>query len=228
MLPEPFGYWLHTLLTLLRENDLKALFLLLLLEEAGIPLPAPGDMLIMLAGYRAFEGHVGIFEALAVVVVSVQAGSTILYLVSRRLGHHILFKFGRFIHLDQPKLHRVERWIQQRGPGMVLVGRLTPGLRTPTSIMAGVFEIPFHQFLFFTSLAALTWGVFWLALGYFFGKSLLPLTRGMHGSVLYLGIGVAALLIAAATCYRHRHRKKVTTLHSLPSTVPAQGQDRQG
>ena len=74
---------------------------------------------------------------------------------------------------------------------MVLVGRPAPGLRIPTSIMAGVFEVPFHQFMAFTTVAALTWSFFWLLLGYFFGPSLLPLVRRLHDPVA-LGAALAA------------------------------------
>ena len=39
-------------LRLLNEHAELALFLVLLLEESGIPLPLPGDLVMMLAGVR--------------------------------------------------------------------------------------------------------------------------------------------------------------------------------
>ena len=195
MLPAPLESWIHLLYQLLRHNDEKVLFLLLLIEEAGVPLPMPGDLVIMFAGYRASLQQMDLLEAGVSVILAVQMGSTILYLISRRLGHSILFRFGLYIHLDQNKLEKVERWIRRRGPIMVLVGRLTPGLRTPTSIMAGIFEIPFHQFLLFTTISAVIWGVFWLLLGFFFGTSLLPIVRYIHSPILY-GLIVFALIAA--------------------------------
>ena len=192
MMPEPFLSWAHNLIVFLRANDEKALFLLLLVEEAGVPLPAPGDIVILFAGYRASMGEMGILEATVAVVLAVQLGSTILYTVSRKVGHTILFKYGRLIHLDERKLEKVERWIVKHGPVMVLVGRLTPGLRTPTSIMAGVFEVPFKYFLAYATLAALIWSGFWLASGYFFGKRMLPALQYFH----YTGYVVMAVLAA--------------------------------
>ncbi len=206
---DQLGAWLHTLYILLRHNDEKAFFLVLLIEEAGVPLPfMPGDMFIMLAGYRASTGDMSIWEAAVSVILAVQMGSTILYLLSRRLGHAIIVRFGKYIHLDQAKLDKVERWVQERGPVMILVGRLTPGLRTPTSIMAGVFQIPFHQFLFFTTLSALIWSIFWLALGYFFGTSLLPLTRYFHSPQLFVVVGVMVLLAGGVMLQWRRHQRK--------------------
>ncbi len=223
---DQLGSWFHWLYLLVRHNDEKALFLLLLVEEAGVPLPMPGDVVIMFAGYRASQGEMGVLEAALAVTLAVQLGSTILYLLSRRLGHTLLFKYGRFIHLDEEKLKKVERWIHLRGPVMVLIGRLTPGLRTPTSIMSGLFEIPFHQFLFFTTLSALIWSGLWLTLGYFFGTKLIPITRQFHSPALYLVVAVA-LLVAALGFYRHRRRKRHPGEDRISEIAGASGSNQQ-
>ena len=186
--------WFHVIVLFLRDNDEKALFLLLLIEEAGVPLPAPGDVVIMFAGYRASMGEMGILEAAIAVTLAVQLGSTVLYTISRKVGHSLLFKYGRFVHLDEKKLEKVEGWIVRHGPVMVLVGRLTPGLRTPTSIMAGVFEVPFRHFFAYATLAALAWSGFWLASGYFFGKRMLPLLQYFHYTS-YAGLALLGVAI---------------------------------
>lgn len=227
MLPEPLGSWIHWLYELLRQNDEKALFLLLLVEEAGVPLPAPGDVVIMLAGYRASLGDMDLWEAGLAVTLAVQMGSTILYLISRKLGHGLLFKYGKYIHLNQARLKRVEGWIQRRGPIMVLVGRLTPGLRTPTSVVAGVFGVPFHQFLFFTTLSAIIWSVFWLLLGYFFGKSLIPLARFLHHPLLYVAIALG-LLAGWLGFYLWRRRQRSAERGEISGIVRVPSTDQQG
>ena len=207
MIPEPFLSWLHALFILLRQNDEKALFLLLLLEETGVPLPAPGDVVILFAGYRASMGEMGVLEASVAVTLAVMMGSTILYTVSRKFGHIILFKYGKLIHLDESKLAKVEGWIHEHGPIMVLIGRLTPGLRTPTSIMAGVFEVPFPQFLLFTTLSALIWSGFWLGSGFFFGKKLVPLVRHFDKSG-YIVLAAVILLITWLLVRRQQRRAR--------------------
>ena len=197
---------LHALFVLLQQNDEKALFLLLLIEETGVPLPAPGDLVILFAGYRASMGQMGVLEACLAVTLAVMMGSTILYTLSRKFGHIVLFKYGKLVHLDEEKLTKVERWIHKHGPVMVLVGRLTPGLRTPTSIMAGVFEVPFLQFLFYATLSAVMWSGFWLGLGYFFGRRLVPLVRHFDksGYVVF----AAVILFIAWLLFRWQRRSR--------------------
>lgn len=193
---------MQAVFALLEGNDEKALFLVLFVEEAGIPLPMPGDLVIMFAGYRAAVGSMDLFEAGLAVTLGVQMGSTILYLLSRRIGHSLLRHFGRYMHLNAERLELIEASIQRRGPAMVFVGRLTPGLRIPTSIAAGCFGIPFHQFLFYTTLAAATWSLFWLALGYIFGDRLLPVMETLHGpSALLGGLALALASVAGVIWY---------------------------
>lgn len=203
---DTIGAWIVWLYELLRDNDQKALFILLLIEEAGVPLPVPGDIVIMFAGYQASTGRIGLVEAGLTATLAVLMGSAILYTLSRRFGHALLFRYGRLIHLDQRQLDRVESWIRERGAIMVLAGRLTPGLRTPTSIMAGMFEIPYHQFAVYTSLAALGWSGFWLALGYFFGNSLIPVVERLHPPA-YVLVATIALAAAIAGVYWWRRRR---------------------
>lgn len=227
MLPESLLSWVQSLYLLLRANDEKALFLLLLVEEAGVPLPVPGDVVIMFAGYRASIGQMSIWEAALSVTLAVQMGSTILYMISRRLGHTLLFKYGRFIHLDQSKLTKIERWIQRHGPAMVYVGRLIPGLRTPTSIVSGIFEIPFHQFLFYATLSAITWSAFWLSLGYFFGRSLLPVVRQLHHQLTVAA--AAAVLLGGAlllSWWLWRRRSSSPSQSREVTSLPARREPR--
>ena len=64
----------NTLLHFFDVHQLPALFLLLLLEEAGIPIPIPGDTLILLAGTQA---HTKLLRE-SILVVLVTCTSTIL------------------------------------------------------------------------------------------------------------------------------------------------------
>jgi len=76
-------------------------------------------------------------------------------------------------------------------------------------------------------VAAVVWGAVWLSLGYFFGRSLLPLTSPLHNPELYLGIGAAVLLIWAAIYRRRRQQKREAKTQLLSRAVPVPGQDNQ-
>ena len=56
------------------------LFLLLFAEELGIPLPLPGDLALLFAGYLVGRGIMRFDVALATAIVAVLGGASTLYL----------------------------------------------------------------------------------------------------------------------------------------------------
>ncbi|HEX6123590.1 MAG TPA: DedA family protein [Ktedonobacterales bacterium] len=144
--------------------EFPALFGLLVLEEAGVPLPVPGDMLVMLAG----EQHRQSLPYDAAVILTASAavflGSSALYFLSRRGGRTLIGKYGKYLHLNEARLGRMERWFQRHGPLSIVLGRLIPGLRIPTTVMAGLSDVPYRVYAPTAALAAVIWSAlyFWL------------------------------------------------------------------
>jgi membrane protein DedA with SNARE-associated domain len=141
------------------------------IEEAGIPIPIPGDTLVMLAGTQ--RPHT-IGHALAVIGVSSLAvflGSSLLYLVVHRGGRPLLVKYGKYILLDQRRLEQMEDWFRRRGRPAIIVGRLIPGLRIPTTVMAGVSDMPFQEFALTAAIAGLIWSTFYYLVGNALGRA---------------------------------------------------------
>jgi membrane protein DedA with SNARE-associated domain len=146
---------------------LFALFLILTVEEAGVWLPLPGDVIILYFGYRLARSPDPIAAAalvLLVITVAVVCGSSLLYFVTRRWGGFIR-RLGRVLHIDERRERQIQSWIQSHGQWVVIVGRIIPGLRIPTTVVCGSSEMPFAQFLPAVSIAAFVWGLTYLCLG---------------------------------------------------------------
>ena len=122
-------------------------FLFLLVEEAGTPIPIPGDVVMVLAGVRAGQGRFDLFEILAVMQVATVIGASILYWLARRAGRRVVYRLGRHVGLTEARLEWAAGELQQRGALAVFVGRLTPGLRIATPLICGVLAFPFRHFL---------------------------------------------------------------------------------
>jgi membrane protein DedA with SNARE-associated domain len=135
-----------------------------------VPLPAPGDTIILYAGYRISLGKINPLLAGLCVVAATVAGSSILYWVARLGGHRLVFKYGRYIHLDESKLERMERWVQEHQRSTIILGRLVPGLRTAVTVAAGIFEVPYGSFALYTGLSSIIWASFYLTAGALLGR----------------------------------------------------------
>ena len=70
----------------LDQHELVAAFSLLLLEESGVPLPVPGDLLMLVLGVRVHQAHLVLWQVLAVMETATVLGASILYALSARAG----------------------------------------------------------------------------------------------------------------------------------------------
>jgi len=153
------------LLAFSRDHLYVALFLLLFIEEAGIPLPVPGDTIILLAGAEVSNGQASAPTVVSLVVLATLSGSSILYWVSRLGGVVVLGRLCGFARIPEERVEGVGRWLRRHTGPVVVFGRLTPGFRTITSIAAGTFGISYFPFLVYTAVSATIWAALYLVLG---------------------------------------------------------------
>ncbi len=66
-----------------RHTDI-AIFLILFLEELGIPMPIPADIMVMYAGYRLHQHTINPLVAIGIIVLGANVGACVLYLMIRR------------------------------------------------------------------------------------------------------------------------------------------------
>lgn len=146
-------------------HQLPALFLLVLIEEAGIPIPIPGDTLVMIAGLQRDRGLLYDASVIGLSSLAVFLGSSVLYFIMRRGGRPFLLRFGKYLHLHPERLARVENWFLRRGRAAIVMGRLIPGIRIPTTVFAGLSGMTYSQYAPINALAAVIWSVVYFYLG---------------------------------------------------------------
>ena len=83
--------------TFLLQHAVLAAFAYLLLEEAGLPIPVPGDFLMLALGARAHEGGIVLWQVIAAMEAGTILGSSFLYFLARRNGRSLVERFGRLL-----------------------------------------------------------------------------------------------------------------------------------
>lgn len=182
-----------------------ALFLWLLLEEAGLPMPIPGDLVILAAGARVGQGQMSLLLAVVLIEAATLLGSTCLYAVARRGGRPVLYRYGKYFHLDLARLAHAEDFYRRRGFLAIVIGRLVPGLRIASTVMAGAMRVPYRIFLPACLIGSNNLLVF--LLGLFAGPPILDAIRGVGFSTRFLGVllGLGVLVVAYLTIRRRAH-----------------------
>jgi membrane protein DedA with SNARE-associated domain len=110
-------------------------------------------------------------------------------------GRPLLERRGRWFHLSHAKLDRAERWFERWQDLAVLVGRVTPVIRSFISIPAGVFETPFVRYTVLTAIGSAIWAFAFAGIGWAAGRSY---ERFHHdfGFVEYAFVAAILILVA--------------------------------
>ncbi|MHB8620194.1 MAG: DedA family protein [Chloroflexota bacterium] len=189
-------------LGLYAAHELRGLFLFILLEEAGLPLLLPGDTLIIAAARKVLTPA----DAVLVILVAALAatiGSSLLYAALRRGGRPLLDRFRRLLHLSDKRITRMEGWFRRHGAVAIVLGRLIPGVRLPTTVMAGLFSVPYRVFAPATAVAALLWSSLYFLVGLLLRREWRAIVEAVtdidEATAIVVGVVLLALLGGAIT-----------------------------
>ena len=171
---------LPTVAAFLAQHAVFSAFALLLLEEAGVPLPVPGDILMIVVGVRVYQAHLVLWQALAAMEAATVIGSSTLYGISGHLGRPLAYRYGRLVRLNPERLARAEERIRSGGWRATVVLRLVPGLRIATVVGCGLFGVPFRIFLPSLALGGFGYLLVFTLLGYTAGPQILAALASFH------------------------------------------------
>jgi membrane protein DedA with SNARE-associated domain len=205
---------------LLHHYDKLALFGLLAIEESGIPIPVPGDVVMMYAGYQVRLGALIWYQALLCGVLATLVGSCVLYHVGRHGGRPLLQRYGRYLHLSADRQAQIERWLQRYGGLAVFVGRLIPGMRCGSSFVAGTFGVRYPTFVVATAASAVVWWGLFLYLGSQVGRWVAPMFQRHPQTVLiFLGFVVLTSVIPLYVRWRMGQENAARSVPQLVDEV---------
>lgn len=121
-------------------------------------------------------------------------GSLVGWWIGFRGGRRFLVRHGGWFHLDTERVARAERWFHRWEGWAVLLGRVTPVVRSFVSIPAGVFEAPLPSYTILTAIGSAVWCFAWAGAGWGLGAS----WEGVHNGFKYVDYVVVAGIVAFA------------------------------
>jgi membrane protein DedA with SNARE-associated domain len=195
-----------TLTSQVASHGAYAVFLLMAIDAV---FPAASELVMLYAGAVAAgvftsAHHVSVFGAKvgfgagAYVVMALAgtlgylAGAIVGWWVGLVGGRPLLERRGRWLHVTPERLDRAERWFGRWGNLGVLVGRLTPVVRSFVSIPAGVFEMRFWPYTLLTLVGSAIWAFGIAGAGYGLGSSY----ERFHHDFRYVEIAIVAGVVA--------------------------------
>jgi len=122
------------------------------------------------------------------------AGSLVGWAIGRYGGRPLLEQHGRWFHVTPDRLERAEAWFGRWGNLGVLLGRITPIVRSFVSIPAGVFEMPLGIYTVLTLIGSAVWCFAIAGVGYALGTGYRRFDHGFKFAEYAVVVGVLALL----------------------------------
>lgn len=177
-----------------------AVFLLMTLESACIPVPSEAIMLF--AGFAVSKGELTLFGIVAAGVLGNLVGSWIAYAVGY-YGRLDLLEKNKLIHISPKHLAWADTWFERYGSATVFFSRMLPIIRTFISLPAGVAKMPFWRFSLFTLAGSIPW-VLALAL---IGESVGANWEDWRHKLGYLDYLVVAAIIAGVVYWLVKRRR---------------------
>jgi membrane protein DedA with SNARE-associated domain len=142
---------------------------LVMLAESIFP-PIPSELIIPFAGFAAANGDLNLFGVLAAATIGAVVGMLPWYFAGRLFGlervRWLANRYGRLLTLNAEEIDVAVGFFRRFGPIIVLIGRLTPIIRTLISIPAGLARMPLPVFLLASTTGALVWNTVLTLAGY--------------------------------------------------------------
>ncbi len=192
-------------LEILKANGYPMLFLAVLVDQLGLPLPS--IPILLAAGALVGLGHLALGPVLLMILIAALLGDLLWYELGRRKGATIL-KFLCRVSLEPESCVRsTEGVFEKYGIRSLLFAKFIPGLYTVTPPVAGIVGLKLRRFIFFDSLGILIWAGLYVGLGALMSHQLEWLMAKVNAwgtSVLQ----VVVILVAAHILYKFIARQQ--------------------
>lgn len=185
----------------------------------GLGFPMPEELPVVVAALVGGGKAIG-WIMLPVCIAAVILGDGCLYGIGRVWGRKLIqLSFIRKRLLTPDRLESISANFEKYGVKILLFARLTPGIRTPIFLTAGITRLPLTKFLLADGLYAIPGVSLLFFLGYWFTDSMVDLIENdTYVRPILVLVSLAAL--AAYLLYRILRRPVVTgNPHEMPPVV---------
>ena len=159
---------LETIQELASQYGYLAVFVGILLENLGIPLP--GETITIVGGFLAGSGELNYWIVLACAAMGAFLGGICGYFVGKSGGWKLIVAGAKLFRIQEIQLEEMKTKFSDNAVKAVFFGRFIAILRIFSSPMAGVVEMPFGKFLAVNLAGAVTWASVMTTLAFFVGK----------------------------------------------------------
>lgn len=190
---------------LVENYGYAAVFVLVAVESLGVPLPGE-TALIAAATYAGLHPHkLSIGWVFVVAAAAAILGDTTGYWIGDKGGYRLLYRYGHYVRLDEPKIKVAKYLFDRRGGAVVFFGRFVSVLRTYAAFLAGTTRMRYRRFLLFNASGGILWATVYAFLAYYAGSFLSHASKPFE--IVFASVAVVVVLVGVLVA-----RRKMSTL----------------
>jgi membrane protein DedA with SNARE-associated domain/rhodanese-related sulfurtransferase len=192
-------------LQFLIDHGVSILFLVVLVEQAGLPIPA--IPLLIAAGALVGAGKMSVVTALLIPIAASLPPDLAWYYLGRVKGGRVLGFLCRISLEPDSCVRDTQNLFHRNGPRALLLAKFIPGFSTVAPPLAGIVGMSAPTFLIYDTAGTLIWAGLCVGVGALFTNQLeqLALLFDQTGSWL---LAIIAVGLAGFIGYKYFHRQK--------------------
>jgi undecaprenyl-diphosphatase len=163
----------------------------------------PGQTLIILSGFLAYQNLMNLTLLIIIVSIGAIIGDIISFEIGKKQGKKFLKKYGKYILIDEKRNQKIKKLINKNLGKTIFLGRYNSFSRAFVPFIAGSININRKKFLFWNIITGIIWGITWVLVGYFAGKSFEIISK-----YISLGILILTLIIIFSWIFIKFYDKK--------------------
>ena len=156
----------------------------------------PGHTIVIFGGFFAHLGFLNVYAVAFWAAVGALIGDLIGYFLGKKYGMKLIVDWGQYFLIKQKNIDKARDALNKHSGKAILFGRFNPIARVFMPFLAGASNMDAKRFWFFDSIAAVTWAVSSVAVGYLFGASYQIIAHTI-GKFTTVGIVLIVLIVAA-------------------------------
>lgn len=213
---------MHSTVEIFLRYDYLILFLWVLAEQLGIPIPST-PILVTVGTLTATHG-MHLHWAILAVLLGAAIGDSVWFRLGDLYGSAVTRWVCKFSFEAASCVRKTEDMLTRHGAGGLLLAKFIPGLNTMAAPLAGQSKMPYKNFLLYDMLGTFLWATTFVLAGRFFGDAIRRNGMILHWMGRSAGALVILVLLALLVSRVVRQRlflRKIRTLRIEPIELKA-------
>ncbi|MCB1504267.1 MAG: DedA family protein [Hyphomicrobiaceae bacterium] len=184
---------IHDFAAYLHTYGAVALFVTILLEAAGLPMP--GESALVSSVVLAMSGQLQLSHVFVAALAGAIVGDNIGYAAGRYAGRGAIVRVSGRFGVTNERLKQTEGLLRRWGPWLIVIARFFPVLRQIGGLGAGSIGMSWPRFLAANAAGAFAWVSMWVATVWILDPLVPELARAWDGSLGHKMLIVVSALV---------------------------------